>query len=42
MKESEVRTFAHVRTRFRELEDRLRRMEAYVTWKEFNVDQELR
>lgn len=42
MKESEVRTFASVRTRFRELEDRLRRLEAYVTSKEFNLDQELR
>lgn len=42
MKESEIRTFASVRGRFRDLEDRLRQMEAYVTSKEFNLDQELR
>lgn len=34
-------TFGQVRHRFREMENRLRRMEAYVTSKEFELDREL-
>lgn len=34
-------TFGSLRHRFRELEHRLRRMEAYVTSKEFELDREL-
>lgn len=34
-------TFGQVRHQFRELENRLRRMEAYITSKEFELDREL-
>lgn len=34
-------TFGQLRHRFREMENRLRRMEAYVTSKEFELDREL-
>lgn len=34
-------TFGQLRHRFREIENRLRRMEAYITSKEFELDREL-